>query len=90
MTYMEPVITGDTCDIRATNSDIVATVRLHKAGQWRFDDFYLESAQHEHIGLWISYMRENPVKTFLKLNWNEMARSFIKGFMIGFSAVKAR
>ena len=89
MTYSEPIINGDTCDIPARGPGIIVSVRLHKSGRWRFDDFYLESVQSEQIKLWISYMREHPVKTFFKLNWKELARSFLKGFVIGMSAGKA-
>jgi len=79
MSYSEPIINGDVCDIPAKCASTVLTIRLRRNGHWQFDDVYYASGHDRKIGLWISYVKDHPVLTYLKLNWRDLAGAFLSG-----------
>lgn len=81
-----PAIRGNVCDIAMGLPDTSFTCRLAKTSRWQLDDIYLNTAGKQNIGLWVSYMKEHPVRTYLRLNWKELGGAFLKGAAIGAAA----
>lgn len=88
--YGKPMISGQNCDIpfsmQTEEGRMVGHIRLLQQDGWKFDDFFIKSLDGKKIELYVSYMKDHPVKTFFKVNWKDMALGFLKGLAIGYGA----
>lgn len=78
-TFSDPVIRDTICDVGGQVPGMTFTVRLIRSGHWQLHDIYLNRAGEQEIGIWVSYLKDHPYRSWWSANW----KGFVTGFLIG-------